>query len=231
MQSAPRLTKSGEVAYWGLAATHTAHDEDEETMTGPELAGWLAIGVIACAIWDVIKKLALLVLVRAGRYIAPRLGKRVETWYLQVVEYSDELIKHPTAVVIHHIKWLELQSILNWATIVAMTGLVIYSIHGSWTMLSGALFIVGLLYYTANYCAKAYQIAIFSIAAARYKALTAGMTPAQRLKLDGLAQAQEIVELLHEAGEKKNLTVNPAAASGQDQAQPEPPETPAPRPT
>jgi hypothetical protein len=116
------------------------------------------------------------------RFVAPRLGKKGQAWLQHLAEYTDLVVTSPSMIAVHNAKWLAVQSFLNWATIVAMTGLVIYAIQGGWTMLSAILFIVGLLYYTANYPVQAYETLILSVVRKKEKARIAETTPAQRVR-------------------------------------------------
>jgi hypothetical protein len=151
-------------------------------MTLSTFVMWTVIGVIACAIWAFIEKVILVLLIRKGRLIAHRFGKRAQTWWQHLDEYTTVLVNSPTFVTIHRIKALEAHSEMIWATVVAMSGLIIYEVHGRWTILSGALFLVGVIYYMANYLSRGYQILILSMAMAKEKAAMGEMTPAERLQ-------------------------------------------------
>jgi len=140
-------------------------------------------GILACAVWSLTEKLVVFCLLRLLRCVAPRLGRRAKAWAQRFDEYCSVLMNQPALIALHHIKFLQASSVMNWATIVAMAGLIIYAIHGAWTILSSALFVVGLIYYVANYLANCYQLLVLRGTAARLRAVTGKVTPGKELQL------------------------------------------------
>ena len=130
-------------------------------MTFSEIVMLIVIGVIACAIWALIEKVVLVLLIHKGHSIVHRLGKRAQTWWQHLDEYTTVLANSPTFVTTHQIKAQAAYGVMIWATVIAMSGLIIYEVRGGWTILSGAFFLVGVIYFMANYLSRSYQMIFF----------------------------------------------------------------------
>lgn len=124
---------------------------------------------------------------RLGDLLTPSLTRMLlapadeGSWEGRWREEIDRMIANPAVLAIWHVKHVINQGILNWATILAMTGLIIHAVNGVWTALSGTLLVVGVIYFAVNYVCHIYLVLTFRLAKEQQKASkTEGLSGARQ---------------------------------------------------
>ncbi|MGD0898394.1 MAG: hypothetical protein ABR915_11200 [Thermoguttaceae bacterium] len=149
----------------------------------------IVVGVIACAVFAALHWLAKRI-PALWRLIVPWLGKRVIDWQRKRQLLIELSTFNLPAVTLHVVKLQVCQTAALWSTVVALTGLVLYEIAGSWTMLSSIVFIVGLANFLVCYTAQIFAVVnLYSLSRhqrARLKAIVSGLQPQQIAALSPL---------------------------------------------